>query len=206
MPNLRIIDGFEKLSDADLEVRSNSILTSMTDNPNFTTPTPTLTVVAAAITDFSNAVSVADGGSSLDKAIKNDKRLALINLLNSLGNYVIFTVDGNRTKAMSSGFTIAKVPSPMPPLSKPENLQVTEGPNAGDLNVRFKRVIGGRSYLIQYAEETTTGEPVWQNQTCTTSKFTLRNLESGKKYQIRVAVIGAYNQLLYSDPVWRIAQ
>jgi hypothetical protein len=60
---------------------------------------------------------------------------------------------------------------------------------------------------VQYAEETTTGEVNWQSQTCTTSRFTLlKQLQSGKKYQVRIAIVGINEQLLYSDPVWKIVQ
>jgi hypothetical protein len=142
----------------------------------------------------------------LDKAIRNDKRQELIDLLHSLGNYVLFTANGDRTKAISSGFGIAKQPEPLPPLTKPANLQVSEGANAGELSIKFNRVLGARCYLVQYAEETTTGEVNWQSQTCTNSKFTLKQLQSGKKYQVRIAVVGTNEQLLYSDPVWKVVQ
>lgn len=90
--------------------------------------------------------------------------------------------------------------------SRPENLQVTEGLNLGELNIKFKRVTGARCYLVQYAEETTTGEVNWQSQACTTSRFTLKQLQTCKKYQVRIAVVGTNEQLLYSDPVWEIVQ
>jgi hypothetical protein len=206
MTILRITNGFNRMSDDYLLGRADNIHVSMMGNENFTTPTPTMAALATSIGDFRLAVSKAENGSELDVAVKNDKRNELIDLLHSLGNYVLFTVDGDRTKAISSGFRIAKEPSPMPPITKPENLQVAEGINAGELNIKFKRVIGARSYMIQFAEETTSGAPVWQSQTCTTSKFTLKQLQSGKKYQVRIAVVGTNEQLLYSDPVWKIVQ
>lgn len=207
MPVLRITNGFDKLSDEGLITKAGNIHLAITDNISiFPTPTPTMAILATTIGDFTLAVNKAQTGSSVDKAIKNDKRQDLIEVLHSLGNYVLFTVDGDKTKAQMSGFSIAKTPSPAPPITKPENLQVTEGGNAGELDIKFNRVIGARSYMIQYAEEVATGEPVWQSQTCTTSKFTLKQLESGKKYLIRVVAVGINEQLMYSDPVSRIVQ
>jgi hypothetical protein len=206
MTVLRIINGFGKLSDDNLQGRAGQINLSMVGNANFPTPTPTLATLQAAISDFALAVSKAKTGSELDRAIKNDKRAELIDLLHSLGNYVLFTANGDRTVAVSSGFSIAKQPEPMPPLTKPGNLQVSEGANSGELNIKFKRVTGARCYMIQYAEDTTTGTPTWQSQTCTTSKCTIKQLQSGKKYQVRVAVVGTNEQLVYSDPVWKFVQ
>jgi hypothetical protein len=206
MTILRITNGFNRMGDDYLLGRADNIHVSMSDNENFPTPSPTMAALATTIADFRLALSKAEKGSELDVAVKNDRRNDLIDLLHSLGNYVLFTVDGDRTKAVSSGFRIAKDKSPMPPITKPENLQVTEGINAGELKIKFKRVFGARSYMIQFAEENTSGAPVWQSQTCTTSKLTLTQLESGKKYQVRIAVVGTNGQLLYSDPVWKIVQ
>lgn len=206
MTVLRITNGFNRRSDESLLVRAGEIhLAMVAASGSFPTPTPTLAALQTAISDFSIALSKAKSGSELDRAIKNDKRQELIDLLHSLGNYVLFTANGDRTVAVSSGFNIAKEPAPQPPITKPENLQVTEGINTGDLFIKFQRVIGARSYMVQYAEDTT-GTPVWQSLTTTTSKCTITQLQSGKKYQVRIAVIGTNQQLLYSDPVWKIVQ
>jgi hypothetical protein len=207
MSVLRITNGFTRLSDENLLGRAGEInLAMVAASGTFPTPTPTLATLQTAISDFSIALAKAKSGSELDKSIKNDRRQELINLLHALGNYVVFTVNGDRTKAVSSGFSIAKEPAPLPPIGKPENLQVTEGPNAGELNIKFNRVIGARSYMVQYAEETSSSPLVWQSQTCTTSKFILKPLQSGKKYQLRVVAVGTNQQLMYSDPVSKLVQ
>lgn len=206
MSVLRITNGFNKLSDTSLLGRAGEINIAMNGNANFPTPTPTLVTLQTALTDFEIALAKAKSGSELEKAIKNDKRQDLIDILHALGNYVLFTANGDRTKAVSSAFTIAKQPEPLPPLTRPATLQVTEGPNSGELSIKFKRVLGARCYMVQYAEETTSGTPNWQSQTCTTSKFTLKQLQSGKKYQLRVAAVGTNEQIMYSDPVWKIVQ
>lgn len=52
MPLLRLTNGFDQLSDADLEVRAASILNAVTGNANFPTPQPTLAKVQTAIDNF----------------------------------------------------------------------------------------------------------------------------------------------------------
>lgn len=204
MSILRLTNGFNRLSDENLLGRAGQINIAMTGNANFPTPTPTLAALQTALSDFEIALAKAKTGSELEKAIKNDKREALTDLLHSLGNYVLFTANGDRTAAVSSGFGIAKDPTPQPPITKPENVRLAEGPNAGELNVRFDRVTGARCYMIQYAEETATGPVEWQSQTSTRSKLTLQQLQSGKKYQVRVVAVGKNEQVMYSDVVSRL--
>jgi hypothetical protein len=206
MTVIKVTNGFSRLSDANLLSRAGQINIAMTGNTNFPTPTPTLAALQTALSDFEIAMAKAKTGSELEKAIKNDKREALIDLLHALGNYVLFTANGDRTVALSSGFNIAKEPTPKPPITKPENLQVTEGPNAGELNIKFNRVIAARMYMIQYAEETGSTPLNWQSQSCTKSKFTLRQLQSGKKYLIRIVALGTDEQVMYSDPVSKLVQ
>ena len=114
---LRITNGFEKLSDSDLLARANNIMSGMTGNASFATPTPSLATVQTAIDAFSDALSIAQTGSSYEKAFKNQKKAELIDLIHSLGNYVLFTANGDALVAQSSNFSIAKPPSPAPDIS-----------------------------------------------------------------------------------------
>lgn len=204
---LRVTNGFNRLSDDNLVVKANQIKLAITENTeNFPSPSPSMATLATAIGNFTKALSKAEGGSNLDKAVKNDMREIVISLLHKLGNYVIFAADGDRTKAQSSGFGIANAPSPGGPLTKPVNLQLTEGDNAGEIKGRFKRVVRSRCYIIQYAEETMAAAGYWQTQVSTKCKFTLRQLQSGNKYMVRVAAVGINEQIIYSEPVFKIAQ
>lgn len=206
MPLLRITNGFDKLSDADFEVRANTILTSMTANANFPTPVPALPTVQTSITDYVDALAVAKGGSNYDKAIKNDKKVKLIDVLHSLGNYVLFTANGDELIAKSSGYAIAKMPAPAPDISKAENLKLEDGMNAGELQLSFSKVQGARSYIYQNAKDPVVDESSWANQTGTLRKTLFTGLESQKKYWCRVIAIGINGQQVISDPIARVVQ
>ncbi|MBD0299405.1 MAG: fibronectin type III domain-containing protein, partial [Nitrososphaera sp.] len=134
------------------------------------------------------------------------KRAELITLLHTLGKYVLFVAGENRAVAMSSGFSVAKEPSPAPPITKPENLQLKEGDNSGELKVSFTKVAGAKSYLYQYAADPVTEETVWNIQSGTTRQTVLKNLKSGKRYWCKVAAIGRNNQEVCSDAVSHIVQ
>lgn len=203
---LRITNGFNRLSDNDLEAKANSIITAMTGNPDFPTPTPTMAVLQAASDDFSAALAIAKNGSPYEKAVKNEKRAALITLLHSLANYVLFISNGDALKAKSSGFTIAKEPTPMPPLTAATNQKLEDGQNAGELVFSFDKVPGAKSYVYQYTADPITDNTAWESQTGTIRKISFAGLETGKKYWCRVVAIGTNEQGVYSDPVWRIVQ
>ena len=206
MSILRITNGFNKLNDDSLEARAGQILLAMTGNTNFPTPTPALTVLQTAISDYSIALSKAKTGSEYDKAIKNSKRDALINVLHSLGNYVLFTADGDELVAKSSAYNIAKSPSPAPEVTAATNQKLEDGPNTGDLKYSFDKVPGARSYMYQYTADPITENSVWQSQPGTVRRTVFTGLQSGKKYWCRVLSLGTGGQGVYSDPVWRVVQ
>src|SRR5688500_12981652 len=132
MPLIRITNGFEKLADMGLFGRTNEITTAMDGNPNFVTPVPALTLITAAANLFKEWVDKAASGDKYAILIKNEKRLELIDLLHKLGYYVLYTASGDRVKAASSAFSIAKNPEPAY-ISKPEGMKVENGDNPGTL-------------------------------------------------------------------------
>jgi len=87
-------------------------LASITDNPNFSDPIPSITQLQTAITRYSNAlVNVAEQGKN-NVAEKNKYRQQLELLLYQLGMYVMFVANGDVTILMRSGYTLAKDPEP----------------------------------------------------------------------------------------------
>lgn len=206
MPLLRITNGFDRLSDSDLEARTNSLIASITGNANFPTPTPTLAVVQAASDAFTSALAVAQTGSPYEKAVKNEKRTELIDLLHSMSNYVLFTANGDVLKAKSSGFTIAKEPTPAPALTAATNQRLQDGQNTGMLEYSFSKVPGARSYVYQCTPDPITENSKWESETGTISKALFSGLEIGRRYWCRVTAIGTKSQGVTSVPVSRIVQ
>lgn len=81
---LRITNGFERLSDAALVAKVNLIQTGMTGNVNFATPSPTLIELGDAKDDFATTLAEAQEGGNYDKAVKNQKREDLIDMVHNL--------------------------------------------------------------------------------------------------------------------------
>lgn len=207
MTVLRITNGFDKMSDPDLELKARSILNAMTSNSSFPTSTPTLATVQAAINDYSDALAIAQTGSVYDKALKNQKKEALVVLLHNLANYVLFTAAGNELIARSSGFTIAKSERTPAPAVVPARGQVlSDGPNPGDLDYNFKRVPGATGYVYQLTLDPITENSVWESKAGTVRKVRFTGLPRGQRVWCRVMTIGRRGQAVYSEPVSRIVQ
>lgn len=109
-------------------------------------------------------------------------------------------------KAKSSGFNIAKPPTPQPVVTAATNQALQDGPNPGDLDYIFDKVPGAKSYIYQCAPDPITAASQWQSQTGTVRKVSFSGLETGKKYWCRVVAIGIKGQGVYSEPVARIVQ
>ena len=203
MENLRITNGFDRLSDANLAVRATQIIGDLTGNFSSAPGLPALTTAKDL---FATALNAAKDGGKFEVALKNQRRDELIDQLHLMGNYVLYTCAGDRVMAISSGYTIAKTPSPAPEVTKAENQKLDEGVNSGELHYSFEKVPGARSYVYQFTPDQLTENSAWNNEMGTKRKFLFSGLESGKRYWVRVAAVGIGGQTVYSDPVSRIVQ
>ena len=201
-----VLGGIDGLADPVFETLSQSIYASMLGNENFPTPLPALTVIDESVTIYSNAlVAALQTKGKNEIAIKTQARQTLTELLTQLANSVMATANGDRVKLVSAGFPIGKEGETII-LSKPENIQVTDGVNPGELVVKVKAVKGAKGYAHQYTPDPLTANSEWKQVLSTSSKCTITNLVSGQKYWCRVAAFGSFGQLVYSDAVSRVAQ
>ena len=110
-----------------------NIVDNMTNNPNFTDPKPTLSVVKGLITLYSAALLQSIDGSKADTANKNACRVNLADSISTLANYVNLTSVNDLVKLESSGFNVSKVSTPVGILDAPI-LQISFGNNPGEIN------------------------------------------------------------------------
>ncbi len=195
-----ITNGFDRLSPAKLLLKARIIVGEVGVNTTyFPAPDPSLAEITAAIEEFERAVQAAENRDRVAISYRNEQRDVLVNLLRKLGNYVNLQADGNRTIALSSGFDVAKDPSPLPSIILVETPQLSPGVNAGQIEARNKAVAGAKAY--QYFIHTDVFVPVnqWQLYPSTRSRYSFTGLESGKRYYVKVGVVGVNNQLVYSE-------
>lgn len=206
MPLIRLLNGFDRMNDAYLYTRSREIYNVMNGNPNFANPKPNMSDFNTMISTYGTALENAASGDKYAVIIKNAKRKELVNMLHNLGYFVLFTAQGDRDIAASSGFELAKEQSTPNVIGKPQKPSASIGDNPGELVIGVAPVKGAKSYLHQYTTDATLAESSWVTMACTQAKCYISGLQSGVRYWVRVAAIGSNDQIKYSDVVTCVVQ
>jgi hypothetical protein len=89
------------LAIADLIKKALFIVDSMTGNPNFSTPSPALTVIGNDVTNLETAQTKASGGGKPLTAAMHAQEAILVRDLNALGNYVETIANNDPANAVS---------------------------------------------------------------------------------------------------------
>lgn len=206
MSKISIVKSFSKLPDAELGVKAQGIIGMLTNNPNFSNPIPPLADINAAIIAYDDALAGMAVGGKDKTARKNEKREVLLSLLFDLGVFVEQNCQDNEVIALSSGYDLAKKPSKIGNLPKPEAVELSDGDNNGEVEVKVSKVKGAKSYLYSYTLDPLSENSIWQSVPSSKTKTTIKNLESVKKYWFKVAAIGATDSLNFSEEVSRVVQ
>ena len=90
-------------------------------------------------------VEAAKGGTDFT-FIKNQKRQVLIQLLSALGMYVELNSNGDEAISLTSGYELAKKPTPVGALPKPSGLVATDGANAGEIDLKNDSMAGAGGF------------------------------------------------------------
>lgn len=201
----RISTSFGHYSDANFEQKAEYIIEQMTDNAFYPNPSPELGDVQASLTTYSNALVEAGGLDRTLVALKNEARQVLEIMIGKLGMYVMNVALGNVAMLTSSGFTLLKSGEPQY-IDNPGQVTISNGITSGELVAVVPAVKGAKSYMHQIATELPTDATEWVSTTTSRSKFTYTNLQAGRQYWIRVAVIGSRGQVAYSPVSTQFAQ
>lgn len=201
MTKFKILTGFTKFTDSGLLVKAKIIRSGMEKNVNYPDPSPPLTDVAVAITDYENSLSNSGSGGKLDTAVKEQKRTVLENLLTNLGLYVQANGKNDESILLSSGYDLQKQRTPVGMLAKPENIKVMPGRSTGSLKVSINSIPGADSYLFNYTEMPLLANSNWQLMPSSKATVLINGLESGKQYAFKVAGVGSNPDLVFSDIV-----
>ncbi len=195
-----ITNGFDRLTPANLVAKARFIIAEMTANAEyFPTPDPALADVKAAVDTFEVAAQAAENRDRVAIAYRNELKDGLVSLLRQLGSYVNLKANGNRTIALSSGFDVAKDATPTPAITFVEAPMLLAGVNAGELEARSKQVIGARTYQYYLNDDAHLPISQWQLFPSTRTRHSFSGLASGKRYYVKVGVVGTNNQIVYSE-------
>lgn len=206
MATVKVIISFAKLRDDDLDTKSQVIIESLTNNPNFLSPQPSLADIASARTAYINALTANEMGGKQETLVKNQARKVLEAQLKLLGLYVEANCKNDEVIAQSSGFDIQKSRVPVGILSKPTNFKVENGPVSGSLTASCNKIDGANSYVFEYTKAPVTEESVWKPEYSSAKTHLFNGLIAGTQYGIRMAGIGTDPLLVYSDVLLRYVQ
>lgn len=149
----RVALGFARTNAGKLIEFVRNIITLMTGNANYTTPSPTLATVATAVDQFESLVQEASNGDRIAIAARNASRAGLLSLVRQLASYVQGQCKGDLAILVTSGFKAIKQKSTSVIPVVPTNPRLTPGPNTGALTFRFGRGRNVSNFSIQLADD-----------------------------------------------------
>src|SRR5690606_27317378 len=189
------------LNAAKLIEKAGTVVTRMTDNANFPSPTPSLAELTAAYEALAAAAVIAGRGDREAISARKEQELIVANMLRNIAAYIVLMADGNGTILLSSGFEIQSLPEPQPELSRPINFKAVRGAHEGEVDLGWKSVKGAMTYVVGM----TTDDPKdptakWTNEALTTKvKVKFENMGIGNFLTFRVKAVGRNNESPWSD-------
>lgn len=181
--------------------KSRTIVTKLTGNATFTTPTPSLTSITAAINKLETSYETAlDGGRTKKAAMRVDEA-SLDGLLIQLAAYVQDASGGDELKILSSGLETRLTASSVAVLEAPDGIQIIPGLNNGELKLKWNPVKNAKSYLLQIKEVAETESDWTILDVSTRASFKALNLKSLSIVWIRIAAVGSRGKSEWSTPI-----
>ncbi|MBI4946261.1 MAG: fibronectin type III domain-containing protein [Bacteroidetes bacterium] len=183
--------------------KARFIVTSMTGNANFTTPSPTLATITANVNALETAAIASAGGGVDETANMHAKELTLDLALKSLAGYVEGIANANPVNAESIALSAGMdVKTPVVHTAREFHVSVTGDPGEVKLATKFEK---RATFMFQMCTNTSS-ESNWQTiMQSTRSKFVKSGLISGTRYYFRVAVININGQGAWSNVLSSIA-
>ena len=180
------------------------VVTEMTGNANFTTPSPALSVIstkATALESAFNAQQTAQQAAKTATTNLGTAEDAANAAMNSLANYVEETSGGDTAKIESAGMSTRAPKTPTTSLPAPGNLSSTAGDEEGELDLVWEPVPKSKGYELQTSPDPVTGTSWAFAETSSGSKTSLTGLPSGSKVWVRVRALGPKKiKSPWSDP------
>lgn len=206
MPKIKL--NFKNLSIPEKIARARQIVTSLTDNPDYTTTQPPLAQITSTIdalytayTEAQTARQEAKAKTSVQKQKEDDFDIAM----SRLASYIESVSGGDEAKIRGAGMDVRSTTTSSGDLFAPNALAATAGDRAGRVGLHWDKVSGAKSYVVETSTDPPTNDS-WQHKTVTTkSRATIDGLTSGTKYWFRVAAVGSNGQSGWSDPATTIA-
>ena len=187
----------------DLVTICQRVIEKMKNNSVFPNPPAVLAELEKVLPEFEVALVNAKSRDKEWVAIKGNKKVRILALLEELAQHVIVTCKGDRALILSSGFDVTdeQTSRPAPAI---ETLNVELGA-PGEATIRVRNITGTIAYVHQYATEPPGLNTVWISEESSIRNHTFKGLTSDKRYWFRVIAIGR-GQKAYSPVISRSIQ
>lgn len=183
---------FHKLKAEAVLALMRNVEAKMTNNANFTDPAVKLVDMKAKADAFEAAIEEATFGSRQSKLQRDELMAECGEMLSAQADYVRSICKGDAVMLDSSGFQLAKQPSPLPSPSAPTNVKLIRSLIAGVLKLQWKKDAGAVLYYVEQQEE---GSAEWTRIISSTRvRHEITGLTTGKAYSYRVQAV-AHNGL-----------
>ncbi|MFZ4455476.1 MAG: hypothetical protein ACOYOT_04575 [Bacteroidales bacterium] len=179
------------------------VISLMKNNPKFPTPDVSLTELET-VNDLLEARSVAAmSGGKEATALMRQTETEWSDMMRTMARYVDRIADGDSAVILSSGFNLAKQPSPS---LRPE-FSVELGEKSGTVELRRQAVEGAKSYIWQHCigDTPANNDADWTTALVTSrASAELSGLTPLSKYWFRSAAVLANGTSGYNPPVLQI--
>lgn len=208
----KLIVTFERLSEADFQVKTNVIATALTDNPHFGLPwasqVPQLAELRAGVTDYISCYHASLSRDTQKIALRNKARQALTAQLKQVAVYLELVAQGDEVILASTGFDLRRdgarrsSAAASGTLPAPTDVRIGQVGLDGSLELSVARVPGAVAYEVQ----TSQGDPVqdtdWQHALTSASAQRIRveGLKPGRAWA-RLRGVGRSGNGEWSQPV-----
>jgi hypothetical protein len=199
----RVSLGFARKIDTDLIAFARNVITLMTGNAQYPTPSPTLPTITTSVDAFEVAVHEALDGGKIVIATRNAARVELLSLVRQLAAYVQGHCGDDLVNLIGSGFDAVRAPSPIGQLPAPQNARLLLTGMNGELSLRFDKVYNAANYAYQTATDDV--GPWTDHALSSNTKVTLDGLIPGKVYWARVRANGTTGPSEWSNPATAMA-
>ena len=199
----RVALSFARKIDTDLIAFVRNVITLMTDNTQYPTPTPSLAALTTSVNAFETAVHEALDGGKIIIATRNAARVELLALMRQLAAYVQASCNADLLALIGSGFDAVRAPSPVGVLPAPQNPRLGLTGKSGELMLRFDRVNNASNYSVQTAPAAT--GPWEDDGISTATRVLIGGLTPGETLWTRACANGSAGASAWSAPATAMA-
>ena len=194
--------GLDRITPSALLVKARNLVSKLTGNIAFPTPTPTLPVVTAAADVLEAAINAHDANPGPGEVVdRNIAFQAMKGIVTDLGGYVQAASNGDLALIKSAGCGVRRTGSPIGELPAPKGMLAVSTPYPGRIDISWGGVRGRSMYEPEICEGDPNVEANWRVLFLTSrNRHSITGLRSDAVYHFRVKAIGTAGASPLSEP------